>query len=117
MPESVLITGCSNGGIGHALARSFAERRLTVFATARSTSNITGLEHYSNVHVLELDITQPASIAAAVEAVKEKAGRLDYLVNNAGRGYFMPVIDADIEESKKVFEVNFWGTLHISILV
>jgi 1-acylglycerone phosphate reductase len=109
MPKSVLITGCSNGGIGQALVRSFAKHGLTVFATARSTSNITGLGRFSNIHLLTLDVTDATSIAAAVKEVEAISGKLDYLVNNAGRGYFMPVMDVDIEESKKVFEVNFWG--------
>lgn len=115
MSKIVLITGCSDGGIGHALALNFAERGLTVFAAARSTANITGLEPYFKVHLLNLDVTDQTSIAAVVEAVKAKAGRLDFLVNNAGRGYHMPVLDSDEEESRKIFEVNFWGTQELSI--
>lgn len=59
MPKSVLITGCSDGGIGHALAENLAMRGLTVFATARSTSKITGFDDYSNVYLLNLDVTLP----------------------------------------------------------
>ncbi|KAK7186789.1 hypothetical protein DPSP01_001139 [Paraphaeosphaeria sporulosa] len=111
MAKAVLITGCSDGGIGHALAKSFAQRGLTVFATARLVSNITGFEQFPSIHLLQLDVIDPNSIKAAVEAVEARSGRLDYLVNNAGRGYFMPAMGADIEESKKVYEVNFWGPL------
>ena len=83
---SVLITGCSAGGIGSALAFSFANRGLLVFATARNTSKIDPkLAVLSNVEVLELETTSTESIAKAAEAVgKRTGGRLDYLVNNAG---------------------------------
>jgi NAD(P)-dependent dehydrogenase (short-subunit alcohol dehydrogenase family) len=83
---SVLITGCSTGGIGSALAFSFASRGHLVFATARNTSKIDPkLAALSNVEVLELDSTSKESIAKAAETVgKRTGGRLDYLVNNAG---------------------------------
>ncbi|KAF2112332.1 oxidoreductase [Lophiotrema nucula] len=114
MPKSVLITGCSAGGIGHALARSFASRGLTVFATARNPSSMVDLEQLPNVHLLSLNVTSTASVAMAVAAVKEKTGSLHYVVNNAGMGHYLPALDTDIEEAKKVMDVNFWGQLRVS---
>jgi NAD(P)-dependent dehydrogenase (short-subunit alcohol dehydrogenase family) len=113
--KSVLITGCSDGGIGHALAHSFQKRGLQVFATARSLVKMSDLEGVSNVILLQLDVTSASDIAAAVEAVKAKShgAKLDYLVNNSGRQYYMPALDADIEEGKRLFDVNFWGALAI----
>lgn len=110
--KSVLITGCSAGGIGYSLAQEFQSHGLTVFATARTLSKISNLEKLSNVTLLPLDVTSASSIAAAVEAVKAKTGgKLDYLVNNSGRTYCMPALDVDIEEAKLLFDVNVWGVL------
>jgi 1-acylglycerone phosphate reductase len=110
---SVLITGCSEGGIGYAMARAFQSRGFTVFATARSLSKMSSLKDLPNTILLELDVTSAADITAAVEAVKAQSpcGRLDYLVNNSGRQYHRPTLDADIDEAKKLFDVNFWGVL------
>ncbi|MCJ1228207.1 hypothetical protein MMC12_004868 [Toensbergia leucococca] len=112
-PQAVLITGTSAGGIGSALALAFQARGLRVFATARTPSKASHLASLPNVSILPLDVTSPASIAAAVEAVSVATeGRgLDILVNNSGTGYSMPLLDADLEEGRRCFEVNVWGTL------
>lgn len=71
-----------------------------------------GLEKKPNITLLPLDVTSAADVASAVEAVKsETGGKLDYLVNNSGRQYWMPLLDSDLDEGKALFEVNFWGVL------
>lgn len=115
MPDkTVLITGCSAGGIGCSLAKEFQKRGLMVFASARSLSKMADLEKLSNVTLLALDVTSPTSIANALEEVKRHTGgTLDYLVNNSGQQYIMPALDVDIDEGKKMFDVNFWGVLRM----
>jgi 1-acylglycerone phosphate reductase len=114
MSKSVLITGCSTGGIGHALALSFQKRGLTVFASARNVASMSSLSDLPNVHLIPLDVTSTSSINEAFAIVKTKTGgKLDYLVNNAGRGYSMPALDVDIEEGKRLFDTNFWGVLRM----
>lgn len=114
MPKSILITGCSTGGIGHALALSFQKRGLIVFASARKLSSMSSLSTLPNVHLVSLDVTSTTSVTEAFEVVKSKTGgKLDYLVNNAGQGYTMPALDADIEQGKKMFDTNFWGVLRM----
>ncbi|RVX68759.1 hypothetical protein B0A52_07645 [Exophiala mesophila] len=114
-PKTVLITGCSEGGIGYALAVAFAKRQLNVFATARDLTKMQSLSKYSNITLLALDVTDPTQIATVVEQVSTKTGgTLDYLVNNSGVLYIMPALDSDIEEGKKMFEVNFWGVLRMT---
>ncbi|KAJ5594264.1 oxidoreductase [Penicillium hispanicum] len=111
----VLITGCSDGGIGSALAQAFHEKGLHVFATARDTSKMQDLRDLSNITFLELDVSSPASITAAYHVVaKETGGRLHYLVNNSGCGFVMPFLDSDIEASQRVFDVNLWGMVRTS---
>lgn len=84
--KSVLITGCSNGGIGSALAKAFQTHDLQVFATARDVSKMADLVKLSNVTLLALDVTDSSQISAAVDTVKSHTGgTLDYLVNNSGK--------------------------------
>lgn len=113
--KSVLITGCSAGGIGFALAEEFQARGFHVFATARTRSKTSNIENLPNVTFIPLDVTSSSTITAAVEIVKaHTGGTLDYLVNNAGRNYVMPTLDVDINEGKRLFDVNFWGALAVT---
>lgn len=113
--KSVLITGCSAGGIGFALAEEFQARGFHVFATARTRSKTSNIENLPNVTFIPLDVSNSSTISAAVEVVKaHTGGTLDYLVNNAGRVYFMPTLDVDIDEGKRLFDTNFWGALAVT---
>lgn len=113
--RSVLITGCSEGGIGHALVVEFCRRGLHVFATTRNIKKMATLASLPNVTLLALDVTSASSITAAVEAVKARtSGKLDYLVNNSGVQYVMPILDVDIKMAKQMYEVNIWGVLAVT---
>lgn len=111
--KSVLITGCSAGGIGAGLADAFHAKGYHVFATARTPSKISpSLAEARNVTVLTLDVLSPEEIAAAVGSVtRVTGGKLDVLVNNSGRIMVMPGLDVSIEEGKKVFDTNYWAVL------
>lgn len=112
--KSVLITGTSAGGIGAALAQSFHDRGFLVFATARDTNKLPAeLLARTDVESLALDVTEPASIAHAVKAVRARtAGAgLDVLVNNSGVGLVAAGLDMDIDAGKRLFDVNFWAPL------
>ena len=112
--KSVLITGCSDGGIGSALALNFQARGFHVFATARNVSKMSALANLPSVTMLTLDVQKSTYIAAAVAAVQNQAGgKLDILINNAGRNHFAPVLDIDIIEARHIFDVNFWAPLAI----
>ena len=84
--KSVLITGCSEGGIGDALAKEFHANGLRVFATARNLKSIQHLKDMG-MTILPLDVVNPSSIAEAVKSVEAATGgTLDFLVNNSGIG-------------------------------
>ncbi|KAL8699429.1 MAG: hypothetical protein Q9201_006008 [Fulgogasparrea decipioides] len=109
---SVLVTGCSAGGIGAALCHEFQRRGLHVFATARTPSKLGDLPKLPNVTTIALDVTSASSIADAVKLVEAKTGRrLDYLVNNSGAQYVMPTLDMDLGEAKRMYDVNVWGVI------
>jgi NADP-dependent 3-hydroxy acid dehydrogenase YdfG len=113
--DSVLITGCSEGGLGSGLALAFQKAGLHVFATARNTSKLSYLTNLPNITLLSLDVTSPSSIAAALQTVQStNDGKLKYLVNNSGVGMVMPLLDSDIKGAKKMFDVNVWGVLAVS---
>jgi 1-acylglycerone phosphate reductase len=118
--ESVLITGCSAGGIGSGIAIEFQKQGLHVFATARDVKKLAHLKELPNVTLLPLDVTSKQSVEAAVEAVKKSekgGGRLKYLVNNAGLGLTTPLIHVDTEpgsSAREIWEVNYWGVLRVT---
>ncbi|KAJ5984624.1 oxidoreductase [Penicillium waksmanii] len=111
----VLITGCSDGGIGSALAQAFHNRGLHVFATARHTSKMQNLRDLANMTFLELDVTSTESISSAYKTVEnETGGKLHYLVNNSGAGFVMPLLDSNIEMGQRMFDVNVWGVVRVT---
>ncbi|KAJ5104974.1 hypothetical protein NUU61_002321 [Penicillium alfredii] len=112
---SVLITGCSDGGVGSGLALVFQERGYHVFATARNPEKMTNLKNLPNVTLLELDVVVPSQIRAAVEAVTAiTGGDLTVLINNAAQFHYMPLLDDDIEAAKQTFDANVWGPLAVT---
>ncbi|KAF5004112.1 hypothetical protein FDECE_9385 [Fusarium decemcellulare] len=81
---SVLITGCSKGGAGNALALEFASKGYRVFATARSQKTLSNLKD-KGIETLVLDVTSSESIGALKDEITSRTGgRLDVLFNNAG---------------------------------
>jgi NAD(P)-dependent dehydrogenase (short-subunit alcohol dehydrogenase family) len=112
---SVLITGCSDGGIGSGLALVFQARGYHVFATVRDPEKASALKDLPRVTLLTLEVTNMEDIIAAKHAVSvQTGGTLSYLINNAGRNHFMPLLDEDIAAAKDVFDINVWGPLAIT---
>jgi 1-acylglycerone phosphate reductase len=109
--RTVLITGCSEGGMGAALAIAFHEAGLHVWATARDLSKMAHLTSLG-IQTIELDIQSSPSIAACVSTVSSR--NLDILVNNAGASASMPISDLSLPEAKKIFDINVWSQLAIT---
>lgn len=108
-PRIWFITGCSTG-FGRELAKQAIEHGYSTVVTARDPSTLEGYAAAENALVLQLDVTKPDQVAAAIAATEEKFGRIDVLVNNAGIGYFAAVEESEEAEVRKMFEINVFGT-------
>ncbi|KAJ7858694.1 NAD(P)-binding protein [Mycena olivaceomarginata] len=114
--KTVLITGCSTGGIGYEMAQEYHSQGLRVFATARRPEALVDLTSSGlpEMETLELDVTKIESIQAARDRIASlTGGKLDILVNNAGRSYSVPATDVNIDEVKDMFEVNVFGVMRM----
>jgi NADP-dependent 3-hydroxy acid dehydrogenase YdfG len=108
--RTVLVTGSSQG-LGKEIVDTFAEEGWQVWAGTRDISRIGG--HRSNVHPVELDITSQSSIDQCIKTIASNGSRLDALVNNAGIGTCLPLIDTDENRMHEVFDVNVLGMLRM----
>ena len=113
--KAVLITGCSDGGLGCALAIEFhKDPSIRVFATARNPTKVSRLASLG-IETLTLDVLDPASINACVaEVSKLTNGHLDILLNNAGAGYSMPLMDISLPTAQSLFDLNVWSYITVS---
>jgi len=107
-PPVWFITGCSTG-FGHELAKQALAHGYRTVVTARDPATLAGFAAEENSLVLELDVTKPEQIAAAIAAAQAQFGGIDVLVNNAGIGYFAAVEESDEAEVRKMFEINVFG--------
>lgn len=104
--RTILITGCSDGSLGSHLALAFHQAGWRVLASARNSAKLTKAKE-AGIETIQLDIQSDESIAAAVSQVtKLNNGTLDALLNNAGAGYPMPLMDVDIAKARELFELN-----------
>nr|WP_137678474.1 SDR family oxidoreductase [Parerythrobacter lutipelagi] len=114
--KSILITGCSSG-FGRLSAIHLAALGARVFATMRNLprAEAAELEQHASEHghdiiVLEIDVTDDASVAEGVARAEQiNGGPIDVLINNAGIGITSPVEVQDMEATRLIFETNVFG--------
>ncbi|TXH15447.1 MAG: SDR family NAD(P)-dependent oxidoreductase [Mycobacterium sp.] len=108
------ITGASRG-FGLQIARDLLDRGHQVVATARQASAVTdALGDDDNLLAVALDVTDEAQARQAVQAAVERFGRIDVLINNAGRGLLGAVEEATDAEVRAVYETNVFGLLTVT---
>jgi len=121
--QVVLITGSSTG-FGRLFAETLVRKGHTVYATmrdprGRNAKNASGIRALAEkdslpIYVLELDVTDDASVERAVDAVVAKAGRIDVAINNAG--YFLSGLEEAVttEQAQRLMDTNFLGPVRVN---
>ncbi|KAF8513866.1 NAD-binding protein [Gautieria morchelliformis] len=104
----VLVTGCSEGGIGFSLCQAFAERGCIVYATARSVKSMQGFQHEA-IKQLALDVTNEEQVVSVVKTIVANEGRIDVVINNAGVLTPGPLMDCTADQLKAEYDVNVFG--------
>jgi NAD(P)-dependent dehydrogenase (short-subunit alcohol dehydrogenase family) len=108
--QIALVTGASSG-IGEATAERLTKAGYTVYGTSRRGATA-GTRSF---HMLPLDVTNDASVDAAVGQVLRREGRIDLLVNNAGFGVAPGgAEESSIEQARSIFETNFFGLIRMT---
>lgn len=107
-----LVTGCSTG-FGREIARAALRDGHQVLVTARRAEAVSDLvDEFGDLAVAAaLDVTDTGQIAAAVRAADDAFGGVDVLVNNAGHGYLSAVEEGEDAEVRKLFDVNYFGSV------
>ena len=113
MTPCVFITGASSG-IGLATAEYFLSKGWNVAASMRDPAKESALGAHPQLMRPQLDVSDPNSIAKAVEAVLAQWGRIDVLINNAGYGLIGPIEAADDAQIRQQFEVNVFGLMAVT---
>lgn len=110
-----LITGISSG-LGKALAETIISKGDFVIGTFRKEieQNDFNKKYKKRAKGILLDISRIDKIQTAIEEIISEFGKIDVLVNNAGVGFAGAIEEASIHEVRKVFEVNFFGTLKLT---
>jgi len=114
MNKVALVTGASSG-IGEATVRKLLAEGYKVYAGARRVERMQPLRQ-AGASLLALDVTDDASMVAAIDTIRDEAGRLDALVNNAGYGSYGALEDVPMEEARRQCEVNLFGLARLSQL-
>ena len=109
--KAVLITGCSTG-IGRATALRLVKAGHTVYATARREDAIADLAQ-AGCRTLQLDVTDEASMRAAVDRVVAEQGAVGVLVNNAGYSQSGAVETIAMDDLRRQFETNVFGLVRM----
>ncbi|MEV7130017.1 SDR family NAD(P)-dependent oxidoreductase [Streptomyces sp. NPDC093260] len=111
---TTLITG-GNRGLGHEIARRLVQAGQTVWIGARDAGNGRKAADRLGAGFVQLDVTDDASVGAAVETLRARAGHLDILVNNAGiLGEVTAPEDMTADQIRHVYETNVFGLVRVT---
>ena len=116
--KSIVITGSSNG-FGLKAAKDFADKGYQVYATMRhpegkNAAKKSELEaHSSHIKVVDMDVTQDASVHEAMEYILETAGNIDILINNAGIMYLGITEAFSVAQAHFQMETNYYGAIRV----
>src|ERR1700747_3425687 len=115
MSKVWFITGSSRG-FGRELVGAALDTGDAVVATARRPEQLADLAttYGKRILPLPLDVTDAAAAAASIAPARDRFGRLDVVVNNAGYANVAPIETGDDQDFRAQFETNFWGVYNVS---
>ncbi|MFW6062347.1 MAG: SDR family NAD(P)-dependent oxidoreductase, partial [Planctomycetota bacterium] len=111
--RTAIVTGASSG-IGWETALALARRGYWVAVAARREQRLGELvdrcrQAGGEALAVPTDVTDESQVRALVDRAVSETGRVDVMVNNAGRGLFASVAETSTEEMRNVFDVNYFG--------
>jgi len=104
----IFITGASSG-IGKTIAEFLQDKNYKIYGTSRDPKKYPN----SKVKLFALDLTDTNSIKNAIDEVIDKESRIDVLINNAGVGITGALEEIPMEEVRRNFETNFFGSVEV----
>jgi short-subunit dehydrogenase len=115
MKNVILITGAS-AGMGKEFAMALLKDGHTVYGAARRLDKMDDIKKLG-VKVLEMDVTNEASMVKGIDTIVKAEGRVDVLINNAGFGSYGAIEDVSIADARYQLEVNVFGAARLTQLV
>lgn len=117
--QVIVITGASSG-IGLATALAAAEKGATVVMLARSEVTLAAIAEEirsggGHAEALTVDVGDADAVSEAVDRIVANHGRIDTWVNNAGVSIYGCLDEVGLEDSRRLFDTNFWGVVHGSL--
>jgi NAD(P)-dependent dehydrogenase (short-subunit alcohol dehydrogenase family) len=109
-PPVALVTGATSG-IGRAAAQELATAGFEVIGTGRNAARIAAED---GITLLDLDVSDEASVASLVQRVIDRFGRIDVLVNNAGVGAAGAAEESSVAQAQRVFDINVFGVMRMT---
>jgi short-subunit dehydrogenase len=108
--QIALITGAS-GGIGRAMALSFAQAGIELILVSRSIEKLQAVQQEvvalgGKAHIYALDLSLVGQVQKEIAEIVEQIGKIDILVNNAGMGYTGSIADTSLEDWQQVIDLN-----------
>lgn len=114
--KNIIITG-SSSGFGMKAAKDFADQGYQVFATMRNpdgknaTNKAELTAHSDHIHVVDMDVTDDASVQTAMASIIDQAGNIDVLINNAGAMYIGITEAFSLDQARAQMEINYFGAV------
>ena len=117
--QVAIVTGCSTG-LGVQMAKALANQGANIVAVARRENLIQEVaadiakEFGVETFAVKCDITDTANVEAMVDAVMQKFGRIDILINNAGTGAVAPAEDITDEQFGNEMDIDLFGSFRVA---
>ncbi|MGB2940680.1 MAG: SDR family NAD(P)-dependent oxidoreductase [Candidatus Dormiibacterota bacterium] len=113
-----VVTGASKG-LGAYIAETLFDHGLKVVVAARSASELEALtkrldKQGQRTLAVTADVTKEADRTRLLDAARERFGQVDIIVNNAGTDHPQAFIDVDLDEARRMFDLNVMGTLALT---